>query len=229
VAVLATASACVPPAPRDRVSGARRAPGIVRDSDALVHAGFPGPWRWRTVYAAPDRYAWSVETTGEPTHYLFDGRTARAFVGSALASEDSSPGAALRSHVRFMSVLFLDALDAPGVRVREVPPADGPAGAVMAFEAVFGDPEERYVVWLDAERRAAAVEGRVALPPFGHPLVRVVASDHRTIRGVAVPFRLVWTADGKPLADERVRAACLLRTPPPAAAFTRPGALPACD
>lgn len=229
MAVLAATGACAPPAPLDHAPGARRAPGVVRDSDVRVHAGFPGAWRWRTAYAAPDRYAWSVETTGEPTHYLFDGRTARAFVGSALASEDASPGAALRSHARFMSVLFLDALDAPGVRVRAVPPTDGPAGAVAAFEAAFGDPEERYVVWLDAERRAAAVEGPVALPPFGHPLVRAVASDYRTIRGVAVPFRLVWTADGKPLADERVRAACVLATPPPAAAFTRPGALPDCD
>ncbi|HWP65899.1 MAG TPA: hypothetical protein VNO26_08315 [Candidatus Limnocylindria bacterium] len=203
-------------------------PGLVRTSEAEVSAGFPGTWRWRTVVAPPDRYAWSVETTGEPTHYLFDGRVARAFVGSGLTSEDPSPGAAIRSHARFMGVMLLDALRAPGVTVRELPPAARPPGSAAALEVVFVDTGDRYVIGLDETGLVVSVEGPVLLPPFERQHVRAVLGDHRRVGGYLVPYRLRWTADGVPLADERTLEACALRASPPASAFAQPSALPRC-
>lgn len=203
-------------------------PGLVRRSEAQVQLGFPGTWRWRTVVAPPDRYAWSVETTGEPTQYLFDGAVARAFVGSALTAEDASPGSAIRSHARFMGVMLLDALRAPGVQVRELSPAERPPGSALGLEAVFADTGDRYVIGLDAARRVTSVEGPVLLPPFERQQVRAVLDDWRRVDGYTIAYHARWLAGGKPLADERTLEACVLQRPPPAAAFARPDALPDC-
>jgi hypothetical protein len=200
----------------------------VRTSEAEVWAGFPGTWRWRTVIAAPDRYAWSVETTGEPTHYLFDGRVARAFVGSGLTAEDASPTAAIRSHARFMGVMLLMVLDQPGVRVRELASGERPAGSAFALEAVFDDTGDRYVVGLDAARLVVSVEGPVLLPPFEQRRVHAQLDDHRRVGRYTIAYHARWTADGQPLADERTLDSCVLRRAPPAEAFEHPSSLPRC-
>jgi hypothetical protein len=203
-------------------------PGLVRSSEAQVQVGFPGTWRWRTVVAPPDRYAWSVETTGEPTQYLFDGRVARAFVGTALTAEDASPTSAIRSHARFMNVMLLDGLDAPDVRVRELPPAELPSGSVSGLEVTFPDTSDRYVIGLDAARLVVSVEGPVLLPPFERQHVRAVLDDQRHVGRYTIAYHTRWTADGKPLAEERTLEACVLSRTPPSAAFARPDALPRC-
>jgi hypothetical protein len=203
-------------------------PGLVRDSQAEVWVGFPGTWRWQTVVAAPDRYAWSIETAGEPTHYLFDGAVVRAFVGSALTSEDATPTAAVRTHARFMGVMLLYALRTPGVQVRELAATERPAGAVFGLEAVFHDTGDRYLVGLDAERLVVSVEGPVLLPPFERHAVRATLDDHRRIRGYTIAYHTRWTADGEALADERTLRACPLAREPPAAAFASPDRLPRC-
>jgi hypothetical protein len=203
-------------------------PGLVRNSQAEVWVGFPGTWRWQTIVAAPDLYAWSIETMGEPTHYLFDGGVVRAFVGSALTSEDATPTAAVRTHARFMGVMLLDALRAPDVRVRELAVTERPAGAAFGLEAVFHDTGDRYLVGLDAERRVVSVEGPVLLPPSERHAVRATLDDHRRVRGYTIAYHTRWTADGEPLADERTLDACPLAHEPPAAAFASPARLPRC-
>jgi len=203
-------------------------PGLVRSSEAQVQVGFPGTWKWRTVIVAPDRYAWSVETTGEPTQYLFDGRVARAFVGSALTAEDASPTSAIRSHARFMGVMLLDGLRAPGVQVRELDAAELPPGSAVGLEARFPDTGDRYVVGLDASYLVRSVEGPVLLPPFEQQQVRALLDDQRRQGRYTISYHTHWLADGKPLADERTLDACVLRRTPPASAFERPDALPRC-
>jgi len=229
--LLATAIGCV--ARGTLLEQAMRAqggpmPGLARESRTEVWVGFRGTWRWRTVTAGPNRYAWSIETTGEPTHYLFDGRVVRAFVGSALTSEDASPTAALRTHARFTSVMFLDAFRTPGVRVRELAAAERPPEAAFGLEAVFPDTGDRYLIGLDAGRLVVSVEGPVLLPPFERHAVRAVLDDHRRVGGYTVAYHTRWTADGQPLADERTVQACPLAREPPAAAFASPAALPRC-
>ena len=203
-------------------------PGLARQSQAEVRVGFPGTWRWQTVIAAPDRYAWSIETTGEPTHYLFDGRVVRAFVGSALTSEDASPTAALRTHARFTGVMLLVGLRAPDVRVRELARAECPPGAVFGLEAVYPDTGDRYLVGLDADRLVVSVEGPVLLPPFERHAVRALLDDHRRVGGYTLAYHTRWMADGQPLADERTLAACPLARQLPATAFASPARLPTC-
>ena len=97
--VLAGVTACAPRPLVERAIAARGGPiaGLVRDSDVQVAMGFPGPWQWRTVAAAPERYAWSIVTNDLPHHYLFDGAVVRAFVGSGLVSEDAAVTAPLRT------------------------------------------------------------------------------------------------------------------------------------
>jgi hypothetical protein len=228
--VFALAAGCLPGTMLDQAIRARGGPlgGLVRESDAQVSLAFPGPWQWRTVFAPPDRYAWTVYTTGEPTHYVFDGRVVRAFVGSALVSEDASTGAALRSHARFMGALQLDGLRAPGVRLRELSAAERPRDTATALEATFADTGDRYVIGLDPQRLVCSVEGPIELPPFGRGTLRVVQSDHRRIGAYRIPHRATWTLDGAPLADEHTRRACALSRALPASSFATPATLPRC-
>ena len=203
-------------------------PGLIRSSEAQVAVGFPGTWRWRTVVAAPDRYAWSIETTGEPTQYLFDGTVARSFVGSALTAQDASPSSAIRSHARFMGVMLLDALRAPGVQVRELPPAEVPSGSAVGLEATFPDTGDRYVIGFDASHLVTSVEGPVLLPPFEQQQVRATLDDTRRVGRYTIAYHTRWLAGGKPLAEERTLDACALKSRPPASAFAKPSALPRC-
>lgn len=203
-------------------------PTVVRESEVVVTLGFPGTWRWRMVVAGPDRYAWTVYTTGEPTHYLFDGTVVRSYIGGALTSEDATPAAPLRSHARFMALTRIDGLDAPGVRVRELAPSERPADTPAALEATFADTGDRYVVGFDDARRVRSVEGPVALAPFGRPVLRVVLADYRRVDGHQVPHRASWTLDGAPLAEERTRAVCVVSPSLTAAAFRTPATLPEC-
>jgi hypothetical protein len=228
--LLMAASGCVPHTLLEQAIRARGGPlpALVRASETQVWLGFPGTWRWRTVVAAAERYAWSIETTGEPTHYLFDGRVARSFVGGALTAEDASAVAPLRSQARFMAVMQLDGLRAPNVRVRELSPAGRPSGATYGLEATYTDSGDRYLIGLDAQRLVRSVEGPVSLPPFGRPLMRVVLDDQRRVGGYRLAYRATWTADGAPLADERTLAACALDHELPATAFVVPATLPTC-
>src|SRR5207244_582861 len=105
LAAVLLAVACAPRPVVERAIAARggAVAGLVRDSDVQVAMGFPGAWQWRTVTALPDRYAWSITTNDQPHHYLFDGTEVRAFIGTALVSEDTT-ATALKTHARFVAV-----------------------------------------------------------------------------------------------------------------------------
>src|SRR5262249_15115466 len=57
-------------------------------------------WQWRTVFLAPDDYAWSIVTAAGTDHYLFDGRVTRAFIGGRQGSADAGESAPPRGHGR---------------------------------------------------------------------------------------------------------------------------------
>jgi hypothetical protein len=222
-ALAAVAAACAPRPPLlDRAIAARGGPlpALVREVDAEVERGFPGTWRWRTVQATPDRWAWSLTTADQPNHYLFDGRVVRAFVGDALVSEDATPTAPLRVQARFMAVVGLDALRLPGVVVT---PVDSATLAV-----VFPDRGDRYTVAFDAAALVVRVEGPGDFSPFATGRLVATFDDVRAVAGYRLAHRVRYALDGEPLAVERVRRACPLPGGLPDSAFAAPRALPAC-
>lgn len=220
-AALAGVVACTPRPLVDRMIAARggAVAGLVRDSDVDVAMGFPGAWQWRTVTALPDRYAWSIVTSDVPHHYLFDGSEARAFVGTALVSEDVT-ASALRTHARFVAVANLDVLRLPGVQVAAVD--------ATTIEAVFPDRGDRYRIRFDDQQRVTSVEGSIDMSPVAKGKLRADYDDFRTVDARQLPHHIHYTIDDQVLADERVRQTCILPNGAPASAFTSPTALPDC-
>jgi hypothetical protein len=219
---LAALTGCAPrPALLRRAIAARGGPlpAIARDLELDVRRDLAGTWRWRTVFALPDRYAVTVVTTGEPDHYLFDGAAVRAFVGDALVSEDPTPDAPLRSSARFTAVANLDALLLPGVQVAETG---------RGLVAVFPDRGDRYMVALDDRLLVASVEGPIDLPPFARGELTVGYDDERRVDGLWLAHRASYVLDGVPLAEERTIAACALPGGLGVATFASPAALPSC-
>ncbi len=219
-------------APRPLVARAIRARGgpltsVVREVEADVRMGFPGTWRWRTVFLLPDRYAWTIYTTGEPDHYVTDGRTTRAFVGTRLVTEEAGANA-LRTHARFAAVQNLDALLLPGVAIAPLAAGDLPAGAVAGLAAVFADDGSRFRLGFDAQDRLMYVEGALSLPPFADGRVEARVTAFARAGGVELPSRTTYRIGDQLLSEERTLAAC---PDPPgltAAAFATPETLPAC-
>ena len=226
VAGLVLVTACAPRGIVDRAIAARGGPlpGLVRESDVQVARGFPGAWQWRTVWAPPERYAWSIVTNDQPYHYLFDGIVVRAFIGEGLASQGAAEAAAgLRTHARFVAVANLDVLRLPGVQVRSLPDASG-----TVLDVVFADRGDRYRVRLDADGLVSRVEGAVDLSPVGLGMLVAMYDEPRTVSGRRLAHRIRYTLDGEALAEEHVRRTCVLETSPLATAFASPAALPAC-
>jgi len=222
---LVLATACAPRPVVDRAIVARGGPlpGLVRESDVQVARGFPGAWQWRTVWAPPERYAWSIVTNDQPNHYLFDGAVVRAFVGDALVSEGAAAAAGLRTHARFVAVANLDVLRLPGVQVQAT---RDPAGTLL--EVVFADRGDRYYVQLDAEDLVRRVEGPIDLSPVALGTLVASYSEPRSVSGRRLPHRIRYELEREPLADEHVRRTCVLETSPPPTAFASPGTVPAC-
>ena len=231
VAVLVGLSACAPRPLLERAIRSRGGPlhTVVRRVDADVRAGFPGMWHWRSVFMLPDRYAWSLDTNTEPYHYLFDGRTVRAFIGGRLVSVVDTPGAPLRSHARLTAVVNLDALRLPGVSVAELATGELPPGAVAGLRVAFASDGAQYRLGFDRDVLLILVTGPVDLTPFGRGEMTVRFADFRAVRGMRMPFRAAWTFGETPLAEERVVAVCTNVAGVTDDAFRDPGSLPACD
>lgn len=203
-------------------------PALVRTVEATVTAEYPGRWRSRIVFQRPERFAWTIDTTGEPDHYLFDGEQVRAFVGSGLVSTDADPAAPLRTYARFTAVTLLDDLHGAGVEVHELAPEAVPPGAAAGLVARFPGASDRFVLGFDADARLVSVEGPLDLPTLGRRTVTAELSDFARVGGWLLPRRIRYHAAGRLLIDERALALC---PDPPGldvAAFRDPAALPAC-
>ena len=222
-------AACTAPSLVPRAIRARGGPlpSLVRDVETQVYAGFPDTWRWRTAFLAPDRYAWTIDTAGAPDHYLFDGAVVRAFVYDREVSSDASPGAPLRTHARFTAVTNLDTLLLPAVRVASLAPADLPPGVAAGVAATFVDDGSRYLIGVDEKSLVVWASGPVSFAPFDGGEVMARFTDFRRAGRWLLPYRTSYTLAGRPLADERVRAACP-GVPLVAGMFRSPGLIPAC-
>jgi hypothetical protein len=227
---LALAAGCATGSLVERAIRARGGPvgAVVLDAEADVRQGYPGRWRWRRVFAAPERYAWTITTSGEPLHYLFDGTVVRAFVGGALTATDASPVAPLRSQARFVAVTLLDALRRPGVRVAALPADALPSGVSAGLAVTFPEDGERYTVLFDAGLRPVRIEGPIDLSPVGRGRLVARQDDFREVGRRLLPHHVVWELDGVELADEWARGLCVGVEPLPAEAFSAPGRLPDC-
>ena len=201
---------------------------MVREVEADVRMGFPGTWRWRTVFLLPDRYAWTIYTTGEPDHYVTDGQSTRAFVGSQLVSEESGRSA-LRTHARFTAVQNLDVLLLPGVTVGALPAGDLPAGTVAGLSVVFADDGGRYRLGFDARDRLVYVAGELALPPFAEGQVEARITEFSRAGGFELPRRTTYRIGEQLLSEERTLAVCVDPAGLDASAFAVPARLPTCD
>lgn len=206
----ALAAGCLP---RPFVERAIRARGgaldtLVREVESDVHAAFPGTWRWRTAFMAPDRYAWTIFTAGEPNHFLFDGVVVRGFIGSREVSVDRAPDAPLRSHARFTAIAQLDALRLPGVHVQPLADGELPAGVVAGLAVALADDGARYRLGFDREMLLVWVEGPIRLLPLGEGTLTARFGDFRRTGGFLLPFATSYTFGGAALAEERALAVC---------------------
>ncbi|HXJ36216.1 MAG TPA: hypothetical protein VMS22_19460 [Candidatus Eisenbacteria bacterium] len=203
-------------------------PAVVRVVDVDVERGFPGAWRWQTIFSIPDRYAWSLTTADQPDHYLFDGRVVRAFIGDALVSEDGSPTAPLRSQARFAAVANLDILLLPGVQVADIASPMLQPGTAAGIAVVFPDTGDRYAVYFDAAALAVRVEGPADFSPFAKGILVATYDDFRTVQSFRLPHRTRYELEGHSLATEQAVRICPLSEVIPASAFSAPTTLPDC-
>jgi len=213
----------------DRALRARGGPlhGLLLRCEADVHRTLPGTWQYSRAFLAPDRYAWVIETSGEPNEALFDGHAVRAFIGVREVGTDTSADAPLRSHARWTAVVSLDVLQSPGVTLSPLPDAERPPEVHEGLRAVLPD-GSTYRLGFDRRTLLVWAAGPLDLSPVGGGEVTVRFTDHRRAGGLLLPFAASYAFDGVPIADERVLAACVDPPALTAAAFTDPRRLPAC-
>lgn len=219
VGLVAVAAACAAGPHAERAAGggslgeravaARGGPldAVVRSVEADVRAGFPGTWRWRTVFRRPDRYAWTIATLGEPHHYVYDGAAVRAFVGGREVAVDASPNAPLVSHARFTAIANLDALLDPGVVASALPEAELPPGAAAGLR-VRDATGAVYRLAFDGRLLLVELRGPVSLAPWAAGELVARYDDFRRVGGFVLPFRTTYELGGTVLAEERVLAVC---------------------
>lgn len=210
---LAAATSLAACAPRPLVGRAIQARGgplrsVVREAEARVQVAFPGTWRWRMIFLAPDRYAWTIWTANEPNHYVFDGESGRAFIGAVAVAADTAAVPVLRTHARFTAVANLDVLLLPGVSVSQLAPDALPSETSWGLAATFADDGSRYRLGFDSRDLLVYVAGPIALPPLEPGELEVRYGDFRRRRGVLVPYRTAYAFGGAGLAEERALAVC---------------------
>jgi hypothetical protein len=224
------AAGCARPPLLERAIRARGGPleSLVRRIEADVHAGFPGLWTARLAYRVPDRWALTIDTTAGSDSYTFDGEAAYTIIGSRTVAVDRSPTAPLRSQARFWSVVYLDALRAPGVVVEPLARMELPPGVVEGVLVTYAD-GTRYRLGVDEEDRVVWVRGPVQLPPFGSAELTMRFDDFRRAGDILLPWRASYFLAGAPVLDERTLAVCPDDPATDDEAFRDPSRLPACD
>ena len=176
-----------------------------REVEATVHQGFPGVWQWQIAFHVPDSYRWTLRTDEELHHYMFDGRTVRAFVGRTPVSVDPAPANGLRTHARWMAVVLLDVLR-DGARTtcsalaRERPPATAVRGLRVRY---VDDPAATYELWFDARGQLIGADGPVVFSGFASGRLHATFTDFRAVGGYVFPFAGRYAFEGKPFFDER--------------------------
>jgi hypothetical protein len=226
---VAVAASCTPRPLLERAIHARGGPlrSFVRASEVDVEAMFPGAWQWRMAYLAPDRYAWSIVTTGGVDHYLFDGQVVRTFVGGRLVASDAGPESPLRTQARFIATTNLD-LDA-GASVVTLPATELPSGVAAGLLVVLAGDGSRYRRGFDDRALLVWAIGPFEVPQIGRGELTARYDDFRRVGGLLLPFRIQYELGGRPLAVERVARLCPDDPALVPASFESPARLPSCD
>lgn len=179
---------------------------LSRESDADVHAGFPGRWSWRFDYAVPDRLRWTIETYGEEQSVAFDGARVRYFLGSASLPAIPAALGDFQSVVRWTAVTTLDALrDDEHVALRELATGELAGGAAAGVEVTYRPDWARYRLLFDDAGLLVVAEGPVVLPTVASGRLRATYEGFATTAGYVFPGRATYTLDGRPFFDETVR------------------------
>jgi hypothetical protein len=229
VAGLLGATGCASGPLLDRAVRARGGPlsGFTRIAEADVEAGFPGTWRWRMTYLAPDHLAWSIVTTAGVDHYLFDGAAVRAFLAGRELAADTARSAPLRTQTTFVAVTNLDAARATG-RVTPLPPSETPPGVANAVAVTMPPDDTRYRLGFDDELRLVWATGPFETPQMGRGEITARYDDYRKVRGLWLPFRTTYELGSRRIAVERTLRVCPNDPTLTAASFVEPDRLPAC-
>lgn len=229
VAALLILAGCAPRPLLERAIRARGGPltGLVSRTEARVYVGAPGTWQSTHALLVPDRYAWKIVTTADPLYHLFDGATARSFVGTAEVSSDASPRAPLRSHARWTAAVNLDALRAPGVAIAPLPVADLPAGVHEGLLAIFPD-GTGYRLGFDDHTLLVWAQGFLDFSPFGKGDVTARFGNHRRAGRLLLPFATSYFLGATAIVDEKVLAVCVDPPGLTPASFGDPAKLPDC-
>lgn len=230
MAFAAAIASAAPPPLLERAIRARGGPltSLVRRVEADVRSGFPGLWTARLAYRVPDRWALTIDTTGAPDSYTFDGAAAYTVIGSRTVAIDRGPATPLRSQARFWSVVHLDALRAAGVALEPLPRLELPPGVADGLLVTWRDDGSRYRLGVDEADRVVWVRGPVQLPPFGDAELTIRFADFRRTRGFVLPWRADYWLAGAAIIQERTLAACPDDPAATDAAFADPTLLPAC-
>ena len=202
---------------------------LVRQSEADVQAGFPGTWEWRTVFLAPDDYAWSIVTAAGTDHYLFDGRVTRAFIGGREVSVDAGQQTPLREHARFASVTNLDTVLGSRMPVAPLPAAELPPGVIAGVSVTVPDDGSRYRLGFDNRTHLVWATGPIEMPELGRAEVTARYDDFRLVGGLWLPFRTTYEINARPLAVERAIHVWPNEPGLGSASFQSPEGLPACN
>lgn len=182
----------------ERAIAARGGPlrGFRKSVEARVYLGFPGTWHLDTVFLVPEYYRWTVHTTGESDHYIWNGKVMLSCAGGALVATDASARAPLRSHARWTAVAHLDAL-----RLGNPPPRlrCGP----YSLDATFDDGAAHHLRF-DERLRVVEARGPISLPPLGDGTLVARFGDFRRFGSVLVAGRVSYFFRGQHAFDERV-------------------------
>jgi len=196
---------------------------LSRTSEADVHAGFPGRWRWRFDYTVPDLLRWTIETYGEEQSVAFDGTRVRYFLGSATLPSGPAALGDFQSVVRWTAVTTLDALrDDAQVALRELPQAELPGGVAAGVEVTYRSDGARYLLLFDDADLLIAAEGPIVLPTIAAGRMRARYESFATTAGYVLPARATYALDGRPFFDETVLRWAPNDPRPDAASFAGP-------
>lgn len=182
-----------------------RLESLEREVDARVHFGFAGEWSWEMAYRRPELFRWTIHTYGEEQSYVYDGRSAALFLGSAMLPVEPAALASFRSQARWIAVTALDVLASDRLAWEELAPAELPPGIARGLRARFLDDGATYLLYLDGRDLLVAADGPILLPPIGAGQLHADFEDFRAVDGYRLPFLVRYALDGRALVDESVR------------------------
>lgn len=173
-----------------------------RGAEMQVYFGFPGTWRFEYAFRVPYYYRWTVFTSEQPNHYLWDGETMRAAVGTAVVGVDPSGAAPLRSHARWHAVTYLDSLCSGDMPAQfQSLPGDDSGEEVLLVRLLDDDSE--YLLTFDRQARLLRASGPIEIPPFGATRLTQHYFDFRPAAGLRIAHATRYEVDGIILSEEQ--------------------------